>query len=119
MTSFTPSSSPFAAPQARKLSSGLLKAIDAHVYEVPTGRSATINSMWIASTHTGSVSVRVHHTRPGEDASTSNALIYDYSLSSKTTIVYDQLIYLNSGDKIVVRADTADKICVTLYGVEA
>jgi hypothetical protein len=106
-------------PTARRLAAGLLKTTDSHIYQVPTGMAATIHSMWIASTHTGSVSVRISHARPSESLSTSNALLYDVTISSKTTTVYDQPMYLTAGDRIMVRADTADKICITIYGVES
>lgn len=103
----------------RRLVASLVKANDHHVYECPASSTCTILSLWIASTHSGSVLVRVHHCRSGETPSLSNALLYDSSIGAKTTTVYDSPIVLSPGDRIFLRADTADKLCVTLYGSEA
>ena len=88
-----------------------------HLYDVPEGKQATVVSMWIASTDTGAVTVRLHHCRGGESPSTSNALLYDASVAAKTTTVYDQPIYMTEGDRLWISASTADKMCFTIYGV--
>lgn len=103
----------------RRLVAALVKASDHHVYECPASMSCTILSMWIASTHSGAVLIRVHHCRAGETPALSNALLYDASIAAKTTTVYDAPIVMSGGDRIFLRADSTDKLCVTLYGAEA
>jgi hypothetical protein len=75
--------------------------------------------MWIASTHSAAVLIRVHHCRAGETPAISNALLFDVSIAAKTTVVYDAPVLLTAGDRIFLRADSADKLCVTLYGAES
>lgn len=119
MTSLPSNYADYRSFPTRRLAATLVKAVDAHVYECPAGKSCTIVSFWIASTHSGAVLVRVHHCRAGETPALSNALLYDVSIASKTTTVYDAPIVLSPGDRIFLRADSADKLCVTLYGAEA
>lgn len=104
---------------SRKLASDLAKTGATVLYEVPSGMSARIESLWICSVHTGSVALELNHTRPGESVGHSNSLLHDLSVASKATTVYDQPILMSAGDRIWILADSADKLCVTLYGVES
>ena len=105
--------------QRRKLASRMAKTTASAIYEVPANKSARIDSMFFCCIHTGSSSLRVHHLRPDESASTSNALYYDLSLSSKTTQLVTTPIYMSAGDRIVIVGSSADHITVTIYGEEA
>jgi hypothetical protein len=103
---------------ARKLASDLATTSPTILYEVPSGMSARIVSMWVASNHNNSVAVRVFHTRGSETAGTTNALLYDVSASAHSTVVYDAPILMAPGDRIWVRVATASTVCITLYGEE-
>jgi hypothetical protein len=118
MTSFQSNSIVYNNTPVRRLCALTLSTGDRPVYEVPSGKVATVASMWIVNTHTGNVAVRLHHCRAGESPAKSNALIYDMSINSKTTTVYDQPVYLCSGDRLFVRADAADHVSFTVYGSE-
>ena len=103
---------------SRKLASDLATTNAVVLYEVPSGMSARIVSLWISNNHNNAVQVRVFHTRSSESASTSNALLYDTSIAAHITTVYDAPILMAPGDKIWIRAASAAYICVTLYGDE-
>lgn len=103
----------------RRLAARYAKTVASHVYEVPTGMTTRVDTMFFASSHSGSVSLRVHHVRSGEAVDANNALYYDVTISSKTTTVVDATLWMVAGDRIVVQADTADKVAVTLYGEES
>jgi hypothetical protein len=79
---------------------------------------ARIDTMFFASSHSGTVLLRVHHVRPGESASADNALYYDLSISPKTTTLVDATLWMVAGDRLVVSADSADHVVVTIYGEE-
>jgi hypothetical protein len=102
----------------RRLSARMAKTTPGHVYEVPTGATTRIDTMFFASTHSGTVLLRVHHVRPGESAGADNALYYDLSISAKSTTLVSATVWMNSGDRIFVSADAADKVAVTIYGEE-
>jgi hypothetical protein len=104
---------------ARKLASDIATTNPVVLYEVPTGMSARILSLWISNNHNNAVQLRVFHTRSSESASTSNALLYDTSIAANITTVYDAPILMSPGDKIWIRAASATYVCVTLYGEEA
>lgn len=105
--------------RSAKLAANSATAGDTVLYEVPSEMSARLHSIWICSYGSGNHTIRLHHTRSSEAVSGSNALLYDAAVSAKTTLVYDQPVLLSSGDRIWIRADTADRICVTIYGDEA
>jgi hypothetical protein len=119
MTSLPSNYADYRSSPTRRLVAALVKTSEHHVYECPASMSCTILSMWIASTHSGAVLIRVHHCRAGETPALSNALLYDASIAAKTTTVYDAPIVMSGGDRIFLRADSTDKLCVTLYGAEA
>ena len=104
---------------SRKLSAQFAKATEHHIYECPSDRTATVESMWIVNTHSGNEAVRVHHCRAGENPVASNALVYDLGVNSKTTTVFDQPIFMVGGDRIWVLASASDRVAITLYGSEA
>jgi hypothetical protein len=103
----------------RRLAARQAKTSSIHVYEVPSDKAARIDTMFFASAHSGTVLLRVHHVRPGESAGADNALYYDLSISAKTTTIVDATIWMVAGDRLVVSADSADKVVVTIYGEES
>jgi hypothetical protein len=103
----------------RRLGAALAKATATTLYEVPADSTARVDTVFITSVHSGNETVRLHHVRPGEDASTSNALYYDLSVAAKaTTVLFDAGILMTPGDRLVMVASHADRICVTVYGAE-
>lgn len=102
----------------RRLAARYAKTVSQHVYEVPSGKTARIDTMFFASAHSGTVLLRVHHVRPGESIGADNALYYDLSISAKTTNLISATIWMVGGDQLVVSADSSDKVVVTIYGEE-
>lgn len=103
---------------SRRLAGKLATTGATILYECPSTLSAAIVSMWIVNTHSGNETIRVHHCRSGDSAGTSNALLYDLTINSKTTSVYDQPILMSPGDRIWFQASASDRIAVTIYGSE-
>ena len=103
----------------RRLAARYAKTSSNHVYEVPSGATARIDTMFFASAHTGTQLLRVHHVRPGESVGADNALYYDLSIAAKTTTLVDATLWMVAGDRLVVSADHSDRIIVTIYGEES
>lgn len=103
----------------RKLASMLAKASAKTLYEVPAGMSVRVDTLVMCSVHSGNETITVQHVRPGETAGTSNSIYHDLSVTAKTTTVLDATLWLCAGDRIVIVAGTADRICVTAYGEES
>ena len=103
----------------RRLSARQAKTSPNHVYEGPSGATARIDTMFFASSHSGTVLLRVHHVRPGESVGADNALYYDLSIAAKTTTLVDATLWMVAGDRLVVSANSADHVVVTIYGEES
>ena len=103
----------------RRLAAALAKVANTIIYECPSGKSATIESITICNTHNATVTVRVFHTSPNETAGAVNALFYDLSLPTASTTVDDSKRYLNSGDRLTIYASTASGVAVAVHGLEA
>ena len=103
----------------RRLAARYAKLASSHVYEVPSGATARIDTMFFASAHSGTTLLRVHHVRPGESVGADNALYYDLSIAAKTTTLVDATLWMVAGDRLVVSADHSDRIIVTIYGEES
>ena len=102
----------------RRLEAPLAKVANTIIYECPSGKSATIESITMCNTHTGTVSLRVFHTSANETAGATNALYYDIALRAASTTVDDSRRYLNSGDRLTIYASTASVVAVAVHGVE-
>jgi hypothetical protein len=103
----------------RKLASAVAKTFVQQIYEVPNGSSAVIEVLFVTAISSNNTDFRLFHTRPGESPTTANAIFYDTSTTGKTVVRYEGPLYLTSGDRIWMSAANADRITVTLYGVEA
>lgn len=103
----------------RRLARAAAKAGDTILYEAPADRPAIVMGIWICSSHNNSVAIRLHHTEPGESPAVSNALLYGYSLAANTTVLYSQIqVMMQPGDRLWIRAATADVVSFTVYGIE-
>lgn len=102
----------------RKLFQGTLTTAAKILYRCPDGKSARIDSIYMTNIHSGSVSVRIHHTLPNEPVADSNALYYDLSCSSKTTTIDDSPKWMTAGETIQALAGSSGHLVVTIYGTE-
>jgi len=103
---------------AMKLAADVATTNNTVLYEVPSGLIARIHSLWFCAFGSGNHTLRLHHTRSGETVLGANALFYDLAINAKTTQIYDQPIFMMSGDRLWIRSDASDKITVTIYGEE-
>lgn len=102
----------------RKLASAVMKTTAHQIYEVPNGASVVIECLFLTSITSNNTDFRLFHCRAGEAPATSNAVFYDTSSTGKTTTRFEGPIYLVSGDRIWASAANADRVAVTLYGIE-
>lgn len=104
---------------ARKLASMSCTATERTLYECPSGKTCEIRHVHFTSTHTGSEPVSLWHVKASEATALSNALFYEYALSAKTYLSEDAPIYMLPGEKLIAKASAADRITITIYGIEA
>lgn len=102
----------------RRIVSVLARTSAVTVYEVPNGSNIRVVSMSVCNVGTTTATFRIHILAPGESASASNAIYYDNPLRGNATLLDDSIRYLNAGDRIVARSDTANAICIQLHGEE-
>ena len=88
------------------------------VYEVPAGRSLKIESISVCNSSAGTATFRLHIVAANESVAISNAVYYDNVLRSFVTLLDDSIRYLNAGDRIALRSDTANAIALQVHGVE-
>lgn len=75
----------------------------------------TVKSVWFCNTHSGAVSIYLHHVPSGSSHSDDNALVYDHSLASHATEIYNDEIYMLPGDLLTAHADTAAHVSLVAY----
>lgn len=102
----------------RKLASGSAPAVERILYECPPDRTAVVQHLQVASTHTGAETFTIWHVRAGETTALGNALYYDYSLSAKSYLHEEGAIYMLPGERLVYKAGSADRITVSVFGEE-
>jgi hypothetical protein len=102
----------------RRLGAASLPTSERVLYECPPGMTATIDSIHVCSTHTGSETFRMWHVRQNEATSLENALFYDYSISAKAYLQEDGVLHMTPGERIVASAANSGRLTMTLYGTE-
>ena len=103
---------------SRKLASMSCTATERTLYECPSGKTCEIRHMHFTSTHTGSEPVSLWHVKASEATAFSNALFYEYGLSAKAYLSEDAPIFMLPGEKLIAKASAADRITITIYGIE-
>lgn len=102
---------------ARKLASRETETTNSTLYECPQGRSASIESIWIANTTAISGDFFLYHVTPRETAGDDNAIMHHIAIDGRSMLLIEARIYMTSGDKLIFNSDRAT--CATVYGVEA
>jgi hypothetical protein len=102
----------------RRIVSALAKTSTLSIYEVPAGKTLRIESMSVCNVATTTATFRLHILAANESAAISNAVYYDNPLRGNATVLDDSIRYLNAGDRIVVKSDTASAIAIQIHGVE-
>jgi hypothetical protein len=102
----------------RRIVSALAKTSTLVVYEVPAGKTLRIESMSVCNVATTTATFRFHVVGANESIASSNAVYYDNPLRGNATLLDDSIRYLNAGDRIAIRSDTASAIVIQIHGVE-
>jgi len=102
----------------RRLASRTLQTGGTILYECPSSKSAELLHLVLCNTHTGAVTVRVHHLLPSEAAGVNNAIFYDLRLEAQSTVTDDGGYTVNAGERVYASASVASVVCVALYGTE-
>lgn len=103
----------------RKLASMSVPATERILYQCPSDTSMVVDHVVFTSTHSGSETISLWHVGAGESTANSNALYFEYSLSAKATLSEDGPIYMNPGERLVVKAGNASRITITVYGIRS
>lgn len=103
----------------RRLASRTLQTGGTILYECPSSKATELLHLVLCNTHTGAVTVRVHHLLPSESAGVNNAIFYDLRLEAQSTVTDDGGFTLNAGERIYASASVGSVLCVALYGTES
>ena len=74
--------------------------------------------MWITNCGSGAAKVEIAHVPAGQTAGETMDLVHDFSLAVDNYVTNEILIYLEAGDKIAAKSDSASSIVVTFYGTK-
>jgi hypothetical protein len=118
MEAFTTNDYRRSAQGARKLFSCLISTTARVLYTCPSGRRCRIDAVVFVNIHTGTEKVTLHHVLPNDTPTSCNKLYHELSMSSATTVIDDTPKYLLAGETLVALASTANRIAITVYGVE-
>ncbi len=88
------------------------------LYTCPTGKFCRVAAIQVANISAAATTVTLHHVRPKQTASASNALYYDMTVPKSTVVIDDSPKYMTEGDSLVVLCSTGAHATVTLYGME-
>jgi hypothetical protein len=88
------------------------------LYTTPASTRAFVKDMDIANTTAGALNVRVFFVPSAGSAATTNALFYDVSIPTATTIQWLGTQIMNAGDTIQIQASGAG-LTITASGAEA
>ena len=84
----------------------------------PADSRVVIHWMWIVNTGSASATLYIAHTPAWQSKADSQHIVDGLTMSAGTMISQEAIIYLEPGDHIVVKSDTASAFVVTLYGSE-
>ena len=84
----------------------------------PDNLGVELKWMWITNRGGSAAKVEIAHVPQGSTAGETLDLVHDYSVDSEAYVVSEIGIYLEGGDQIVAKSNTADSIVLTFYGVD-
>ena len=93
-----------------------LKTNESTIVTCEQSRHFRVHSIWMANSNAASTTYTIRHVPFGQTSSASFDLASSVALAGNTMIVFDQPIYLISGDKLTAFASTAARISMTVYG---
>lgn len=99
----------------KQLADGQLPDTAGDLYTAPADTQVFVSTIVLVNTHTSSINVNLFLLPAGGNA--RRLIPPDMPLPSKYTLVYDDGITLDAGDKIRGSASVADKIDYTISGV--
>lgn len=78
-----------------------------------------IQWMWIVNRTGSAATIEIAHVPSGSSPAESLDLINDLSVAANTYSVTEVGIYMEPGDKIVAKSNTAEALVLTFYGTES
>lgn len=91
---------------------------NATLYTVPASTEAIVSTLSVTNLTGLDASFRVFVVKSGNSASTSNALVYDSTLTANSFTAFTLGLTLAAGDFLVVRSGTGDAIAFQAFGTE-
>jgi len=80
--------------------------------------SVTISSIVLCNQHTGDLAYHIRFVPKGETAAAKHIVFHTRTLGAKATDIVSLGAGIQSGDMIDMYAATADKISVSIFGIE-
>ena len=99
----------------KQLADGQLPDTTGDLYTAPADTQVFVSAIVLVNTHTSSINVNLFILPSGGNA--RRLIPPDMPFPSKYTLVYDDGITLDAGDKIRGDASVADKVDYTISGV--
>jgi hypothetical protein len=91
---------------------------NATLYTVPASKEAICSTLAITNVTGTDASFRVFVVPSAGTASTSNALVYDATITANSYAAFSLGITLATGDSLVVRSGTGSAVCFNAFGTE-
>lgn len=91
---------------------------NANLYTVPSATEAIISTIAIANTTISNATARIFVRNDGAAAATTNAIVYDVTIDSNSTVSFTIGITLNASDIITVRSSVANALTFHAFGSE-
>lgn len=91
---------------------------NATLYTVPASTEGIVSTLTLTNVTGTDASVRVFVVPDGGSASTSNALVYDATISANSYTAFTLGITLAAADSLVVRTGTGNAVCFQAFGTE-
>jgi len=103
----------------KKLGNALMTNSYVTLYTVPLLTRTYVKDINICNLVNSAHHAYVHLVPSGGTADTSNAIFYNFNVSSHNIYNWTGLAIMNEGDTIQVKANDNDKLCVYVSGADA
>lgn len=91
---------------------------NATLYTVPASTEGIVSTLTITNVSGTDASFRVFVVPSGGSAGTSNALVYDATISGNSYTAFTLGLTLGAADSLVVRSGTGSAVCFQAFGTE-
>lgn len=91
---------------------------NATLYTVPASTEGIVSTLTITNVTGTDTSFRIFVVEDGDSPTTSNAMVYDATISANSYTAFTLGITLGAADSLVVRSGTGNAVCFQAFGTE-